>query len=107
MLDLRGTPSEHTARLKRGCGLTLRLVDGETPVQFPKGWADEPTAVVGTGHTALMQFGDFERKYMVTEPGTYKLELPAISGFVKPPVLEVDIRPGEFIERVVALERAH
>ncbi len=106
VLELRAAPSEHTVRMKRGCGLTLRLVDGETPVQFPKGWADEPTAVVGTGHTALMQFGDFERKYMVTEPGTYKLELPAISGFVQPPVLEVDIRPGEFTERVVTLVRA-
>jgi hypothetical protein len=106
-IDLRGAAGEHTVRLKRGCGLTLRLVDGETPVLFPKGWADEPTAVIGTGHTALMQFGDFERKYMVTEPGTYKLQLPAIKGFVQPPVLEVDIRPGEFTERVVALERAH
>jgi hypothetical protein len=107
VLDLRGTPSEHTVRLKRGCGLTLRLVDGETPVIFPKGWADEPTAVIGAGHTALMQFGDFERKYMVTEPGTYKLQLPPIPGFLQPPPLEVDIRPGEFTERVVFLERAH
>jgi hypothetical protein len=106
-IDLRAAAGEHTMRLKRGCGLTLRLVDGETPVLFPKGWADEPVAVVGTGHTTLMQFGDFERKYMVTDPGTYSLQLPAIPGFVQPPVLEVDIRPDEFAERVISLERAH
>jgi len=107
VLDLRGGLREHTVRLRRGCGVTLRLVDGEAPVLFPKGWVGEPVAVVGTGHTTLMQFGEFERKYMVTEPGTYSIEMPSIPGFVQQPALEVEIRAGEFTERVVELVRAH
>ena len=104
-VDLGGGARVHTIRLERGCGLVLRLVDGETPIAFPTDWYGTLEALEGSGHRTLVSTGPFERKLMVSEPGTYLVELPAIPGYATPPVQRIEITAGEFTERVVALER--
>ena len=104
-IDLSSGLREHTIRLQRGCGLVLRLADGETPVAFPEGWDGQPKALGGAGHTTLISFGDFERKFTLSEPGTYAIELPAIPGYLQPPVQQLEIVAGQFLQHAVALER--
>ena len=84
-VDLGRGVQAHTIRLERGCGLVLRLVDGETPIAFPTDWYGALEAVEGSGHRTLVSTGPFERKLMVSEPGTYLVDLPEIPGYATPP----------------------
>jgi len=106
-VDLGRGVREHTLRLKPGCGLTLRMLDGETPVGFPPDWGGKPESVDGDGKPSLMQQGDFERKFMVTQPGTYSIQPPTVPGYLPPPAQTIEVFPGEFTAVVVALEREH
>jgi hypothetical protein len=103
--DLAPGTRELTLRLERGCGLILRLADGETPVPFPKGWDGSPAEIGGAGETTAMQFGELERRFMVSKPGTYSLELPEIAGYEPVPPLTLEIAEGQYTEHVVALVR--
>jgi hypothetical protein len=106
-VDLARGVREHTVRLQRGCGMAIKLLDGETPVAFPKDWYLKLECVSGSGRTTLQQLGDYERKLMVTEPGTYTLEVPSFSGYEPVPTQTIDIAAGHFTEHVVQLVRKH
>jgi hypothetical protein len=46
-----------------------------------------------------------QRKVMVSEPGTYSIEMPKIAGYVQPPVQTIEVFAGRYTEHVVQLER--
>jgi hypothetical protein len=106
-VDLSNGIVEHTVRLQKGCGFELSMKDGETPIAFPDDWFPEIETVCGNGRRTLSQQGGFERKFMVSEPGTYALEIPLIPGYEPIPKQTIEVSAGQFTERVVPLKRAH
>jgi hypothetical protein len=61
--------------------------------------------VSGNGHATLQQHGDYERKFMVSEPGSYTLSMPIFSGFEPVPPQTIDVAAGQFTEHVIELTR--
>jgi hypothetical protein len=106
-VDLSSGVVEHTIRLQKGCGFELSMMDGETPIAFPDDWQGEIKTVYGNGRATLRQYAGFVRKIMVSEPGTYALEMPQIPGYEPIPKQAIEVSAGQFTKRVVALERAH
>jgi hypothetical protein len=104
-LDLSSGLRQHTVRLEPASGVTLKIRDGETPIAFPEDWYEHPVMVEGDGRTTLAQLGQFERKFMVSEPGTYTIELPEVAGYRKAENPTIFVPDGEFVEYVVQLER--
>ncbi len=106
-VDLGSGVVEHTIRLQKGCGFELSMKDGETPIAFPDDWFPKIETIYGNGRATLSQQGGFERKFMVSEPGTYALEIPLIPGYERIPKQTIDVSAGQFTERVVELVRKH
>jgi hypothetical protein len=106
-VDLGSGIVEHTVRLQKGCGFELSMLDGETPIAFPGDWFPKIESVYGNGRATLSQFGNFERKTMVSEPGTYALEMPQIPGYEPIPKQTIEVAAGQFADHVVALVRKH
>ena len=106
-VDLSSGVSEHTIRLQKGCGFELSMKDGETPIAFSEDWYPEIETVYGNGRATLTQFGAFERKTMVSDPGTYALEMPQIPGYESIPKQTIEVSAGQFTKHVVALVRKH
>ena len=104
-LDLGRGVREHTVRLQPGCGLVLRLVDGETPLAFPGDWHGEVEATDGEGRPTLTQLGTFERRFLVSHPGTYTILPPTLAGYQPPTLQTVEVLPGELTEVTVELVR--
>lgn len=107
-LDLARGERETTLTVKQACGLVVRLRDGDTPVPFPGDWYGGPEPAPGTsGRMGMSTYTDAERRYQVTEPGSYTLKLPRIPGYREPELLTIVVRAKEFTEQVVQLEREH
>lgn len=107
-LDPAQGERETTLTVKLGCGLVVRLRDGDAAVPFPDDWHGELEAAPGTsGRTGMTTYTEAERRYQVTEPGAYTLKLPRIPGYREPDLLTIVVRAHEFTEQVVQLEREH
>jgi hypothetical protein len=104
-LDLGRGVREHTIRLQPGCGLVLKLVDGRTPLAFPGDWYGEVRATSGAGRSLLTELDTFERRFMVSHPGTYTVLPPTLAGYQPPTLQTVEVLPGEFTEVTVELVR--
>lgn len=104
-IDLSHGQRELTIRTQRSCGFTLKLRDEEAFVAFPQDWYGSLEAVTGAGVQTLSQVGSLERKFMVSEPGRYRIELPKLSGYAQPPAPTIEVLAGRFTEHIVALER--
>ncbi|TAJ25422.1 MAG: hypothetical protein EPO68_00065 [Planctomycetota bacterium] len=104
-LDLASGVCEHTVRLEPGCGFALRMLDGATPIPFPPGWLPEPKCASGTGKLRQVQFGEFDQRVMVSEPGTYEVELPKLAGYKQPTAARIEVAARQFAEAVIQLER--
>jgi len=103
-VDLR-EETELTMRLTRGCGFELTLLDGTTPVSFPRTWGPQPKHQGGNGFRSFIEREPFRLTVMTTQPGTYTLELPAISGYEPIPTQTIEITAGHYTEHVVQLVR--
>ena len=55
----------------------------------------------------MSQRSEFEQKLMVTQPGTYSIEIPKLSSYRAIPKQTIDVFVGKFSEHVVQLEREH
>ncbi|HTF89505.1 MAG TPA: hypothetical protein VK843_13920 [Planctomycetota bacterium] len=106
-VDLSKGVREHTVRLQPACGVILKLKDGDTLVAFPKNWYTELATVSGKGKQSMFQPGEFGQKLMVTEPGTYSVEIPKVSGYRAVPVQTIEVIAGHYTEHFVQLEREH
>lgn len=96
---------EQTVRLEPGCGFALRMLDGATPIPFPPGWLPEPKCASGTGKLRQVQFGEFDQRVMVSEPGTYEVELPKLAGYKQPTAARIEVAARQCAEAVIQLER--
>lgn len=99
--------TELTVRLKRSCGIVLRLEDQGTAIALPEGWVGAPSAINGPGNVQLSQSTPLSPRWMLSEPGLYQLELPKLPGYRQPPVQTIEVLAGQFTEHVVQLEREH
>jgi hypothetical protein len=106
-VDLRQRVLEHTARLEPACGVVLKLRDRDTYVAFPEGWHGGLRALAGDGQASLTHYGSLERKMMVTEPGTYLIDPPKLSGYRQPPTATIEVFARQYTEHIVELEREH
>jgi hypothetical protein len=104
-LDLSSGLRQHSVQLEPASGITLKIRDGETPLAFPGDWSESPAMVDGEGRTTLSRFGQFERKFMVSAPGSYTIELPDFAGYRQAEKPTILIPDGEFVEYIVQLER--
>jgi hypothetical protein len=91
--------------LSRQFEVALVLVDGETPVPWPRPTRFSAPGRNGTDHAFLAWLGD---RTLVTHatPGRFLVEIPEIAGFEPHPPVEVELGPGAPAEVVVRLVRA-
>lgn len=104
-IDLSTGVRETTLSLTRACGFVLRVRDGDVVVPLPMEWHAWPQLATGEKTRVFISIDDDERRFQLTEPGTYTLELPKLVGYVQPPKLTIVVPPHEFVEHVVQLER--
>ena len=104
-IDLSLGLREHVIRLDRSCGITLRLVDGETALAFPAGWHQAPKSVAYENWHILSRTVGFVKSWMLSEPGTYTIELPVLAGYEPPGTATIEVFAGKFTEYVVSMVR--
>jgi hypothetical protein len=79
----------------------VRLMDGETEVAIPDSWGAFPIPVEGTVGQAGLSSGDkFGRRFQVSEPGVYTLDLLTPPGYeaLTPLRIELTTRDHRTIE---------
>jgi hypothetical protein len=106
------TTREHTLRVRRACGFDLMLLDGVAPVALPVAWKPEVFSAAIGGIVLLQQPVAVRRSFLawrvvVSEPGTYALEMPSIPGYEPIPKQTIEVSAGQFPEHVVKLVRKH
>ena len=99
------TVRERTIRLRPACGIELVVKCGDESVAIPGNWRCEPHALTGSGRYSMSTMNGTQRKVMVSEPGTYSIEMPKIVGYVQSPVQTIEVFAGRYTEHVVQLER--
>ncbi len=112
---LRGTQVLHVGaglteailKLDKGCGLSIRVQDGDRPVPWDRNWRVRLTAVEGGGQTRGSTTSSEGVRHYVSEPGRYRLTFPKIAGFRPVPDREFQIQEGQVIDHVVRLEREY
>lgn len=104
-IDLSTGVRETTLSLMRACGFVLRVRDGDVVVPLPMEWHAMPQLATGAKVRGFINIDEDERRFQLTEPGTYTLELPKIAGYVQPPKLTIVVPPHEFVTHTVQLER--
>jgi hypothetical protein len=103
-VDLRTGSCELTCRLRRACGVLLRLACEGKPVSMP---ADLRHHVRRTGQveSVTMTMSEAECSISLRDPGTFSFTLPEIPGFEAVPPQTVSVQPGRFTEHVIELTR--
>jgi hypothetical protein len=109
VIDARPPATDHVLRLAPACGFRLRLHDGATLLPWPMSFGFElPVDEVGGEGRGWIEEQDanwIETRFVVSAPGRYRLELPAIPGYAPIPPQVVDVPDEGFVLHEVELVR--
>ncbi|MEN8151047.1 MAG: hypothetical protein ABFS86_14600, partial [Planctomycetota bacterium] len=92
-------------RVRKWFGVRVHLRDGESVVNWEREWRATVRPVDGSGESAGPLREENARCICVTEPGVYRLHVEKIPGYRFHHFREVIVRPGEFTDVTVQLER--
>ena len=113
-IDPRGTiiqivpgHNSHIIEVVKSCGFILILKEGEKIIPYESEWHISPVPVkdrrLFDGYTS----GPYPegRRFTVPRPGQYEFNMPEILGYLPVPEQKVLVKPGEFTEHVIQLQR--
>ncbi len=104
-VDLSPGRVELTLRMEPAHTLEIHLKEGDTPVPFPEGFYGQPEpALGGSGRVTLTQFGRFERRFQLTEPGRWTFQAPPVPGYRPPALATIDVRADGPTKHEIELE---
>jgi hypothetical protein len=100
-----GGVRELRIELARACGVLVELRDGDAPIAIPDSlYIDVEPAAGGFARTFSTRT-PVQVKVTFPEPGSYRVTVPKLSGYVEPPPRTVEIPAGTYVELAIALER--
>jgi hypothetical protein len=100
-VSVRTEGSDAELRVRKACGVSLRVVDGDTMLPWDARW---PIRLeTSSGESAL--FRAAVGRIVASGPGTFRLSFPKLAGFRAVPPADVVVEAGAFTEHVVHLER--
>ena len=85
-----GSASEFVIAMWRKYSIEVRLMDGERPVAFRDFTSMRLTCIAG-GSKRLTASAGSNLRFDVSAPGTYRLELPEITGYEPPAPIDVEV----------------
>ena len=89
----------------RGCGITVKLKDGETILPFDDDYSVTLDALDGNGWSTGWRSSFGKRSYVLSAPGFYRVSVSDIEGYLPIPSREVRVEAGKLAECVFTLER--
>lgn len=101
-----GGTNAFTLEARRGIGLRIVLMDGDTVVPFG-GFAAlvQAAQVDGDGVSTETYARQLGLEMAVSAPGLYGVQVPAVDGYLPIPLQQIRVEAGSFVEHVVQLVR--